>query len=210
MRMVPTWWAPSRAFARTSAARSGGRAVVVEGGEAVAHEPALEGGVGADDRLGVGGREAQRDREAGLAEGVAGGRREGQAAVGVGELLGVVLEAVAAGAVLQEEAGQAHLRDAVLPQEGGREAEGAGQVAQRRSRAWVPRRYGGRPTCLRRTGSAIRRRPSGARERARKTAESGPERCAGLAIGGTTGQKATLARRSASWVASAGTRRRRT
>ena len=48
-----------------------------------------------------------------------------------------------------------------------------------------------------RMGSASRWRATGFADRPRNTAESGPERCWTSAIGGTTGQKATLGSRSA-------------
>ena len=136
---------------------------------------------------------------------------ERQPAVRRRQLLGVVLESVAPGAGSAGRSPGSRIRATLCfqrkagakPTVRGRSQEDVAQVGARR--------YGGGPTCFSRTGSAISRRPSGATDSARNTADSGPERCAALAIGGTTGQKATLASRSAAWVASGlGTKRRRT
>ena len=121
---------PSFAFASTAATRSAGRRKS-RAAPSRCGQPGLERGVGAQHRGGVGFRKRRSMRSRALAEPVeVVGQR--QPAVRVGQLLAVVLEPVAPGRVLQEEAGQPHLRDPVLPEERRREAERARQIAKRR------------------------------------------------------------------------------
>ena len=99
----------------------------VEPAEAVAQEPGLQRLVGPQHPRRIGLREGEPDPEPRQAQPV-GLLPEGQAALGIRQLLGMVFEPVAPGGVLQEEPRQPRPRHPVPPEEGRGEGEGPRQV----------------------------------------------------------------------------------